>query len=685
MSFYFRHKVNSSATGIPVATAAASVSTSRHLMEFDTTSLLLASAVLAVTYLAVNKPEPDVHPFILNDQSTPANVRRPGESAVYRSKIVPHGSPLPTFPNANTRTITDVFARGYERTANGQHRFLGGKTADGDWSWVSQAKERIRNFGAGLLTLTDLKPGIEDKLGIYMRNSSEWILADLAAAHHSLVTVPMYTAWNLDAVRQCIQQTKLTTLVTTHRELPAMLSICPESSEENSDRAQRLGITLETFSAVENIGATNPCDELPTPKPDDLACICFTCGTSGEPRGVMLTHANQVCSMSSLLSIFMSGKGPNINDVYMSYLPLSHVFEHTLLLAVISVGGQVAAHSQSPHLMEKSAQIVKPTILPLVPHILNRIRDAIEQKVKQSGQLQQILYRRAFAAKLQWLRAGRVVNDSWWDRLVFSKLRAKFGGNVRIVPCGAAPISTDTLDWARVFFGCPVIEGYGQTETCAAISATHPNDYQHPYGSSVGMILPVNEVKLVDVPELCYLASDVPNPRGEICVRGGSVTKGYYGLPEDTRAVLSEDGWLKTGDIGEMLPNGTLKVIDRKKNVSKLSQGEYVAPAKMESIYENCDVVSQTYVHVDPLQHYLVGIVVPDESRLREIARERLQDANAPFSELCHNENVCSAVLEAMHDKGCEHELSRYEQVRRIILHPEPFTVENRLLTPTFK
>ncbi|KAI9598118.1 AMP-dependent synthetase/ligase [Syncephalis fuscata] len=106
---------------------------------------------------------------------------------------------------------------------------------------------------------------------------------------------------------------------------------------------------------------------------------------------------------------------------------------------------------------------------------------------------------------------------------------------------------------------------YSRMRTCAAISATHPNDYQHPYGSSVGMILPVNEVKLLDVPELCYLASDVPNPRGEICVRGGSVTKGYYGLPEDTRAVLGKDGWLKTGDIGEMLPNGTLKVIDRKK------------------------------------------------------------------------------------------------------------------------
>ncbi|KAI8055344.1 hypothetical protein BDF22DRAFT_676663 [Syncephalis plumigaleata] len=529
MPFYFRHKVNSIATA------------THHLMEFDSTSLLL--------------PEPDVHPFVLNEQSIPANVRRPGESAIYRSKMVPHGGPLPMFPNSQTRTLVD------------------------------------------------------DMLGIYMRNST----------------------------------------VTAHRNLPAILSICPECptvrwiiisdqapSEENSDRAQRLGITLETFTAVENIGAliharkylnqvsntalisSSTC----TSKPDDLACICFTCGTSGEPRGVMLTHA------------------------------VTHVFEHTLVLAIMSVGGQ------NLRMMEKSAQVVKPTILPMVPHILNRIREAVEKTVKQS----QLLYRRAINAKSRWLNEGRVVNNSWWDSLILV-IYVLTLVSVRIIPCGAAPITTDTLDWARAFFGCPVIEGYD----CAAIAATHPNDYQHPYGTCVGLVLPVNEIKLVDIPELRYYASDTPNPRGEICVRGGSVTKGYYGRPEDTRAILSEDGWLRTGDVGEMLPNGTLKVIDRKKNVCKLSQGEYVAPAKIESIYENCDLISQVYVHVDPLQHYLVAVVIPDAERIQEVARERQLDTNLSLSELCNNETIRNAILECMHDKGCEHELSRYEQVRRII------------------
>jgi hypothetical protein len=137
MPFHFRHKVNSIVTGIPIATATTANTTTHHLMEFDSTSLLLVSAVLAVTYLAINKPEPDVHPFILNEQSVPANVRRPGESAIYRSKMVPHGGPLPMFPNSQTRTLVDVFACGRGRTTNGQHRFLGSKSAEDEWSWVS--------------------------------------------------------------------------------------------------------------------------------------------------------------------------------------------------------------------------------------------------------------------------------------------------------------------------------------------------------------------------------------------------------------------------------------------------------------------------------------------------------------------------------------------------------------------
>jgi long-chain acyl-CoA synthetase len=253
----------------PAASSARSVT-----MEFDATSLFLASAVLAITYLTVNRPEPDVHPFILSEQSVPAGVRQRGESAIYRSRLTPHGTRLPVFPDANTRTIVDIFRKGKGRSEAGQGNCLGGKYANGMWRWLSYAEteRRILNFGSGLLNFTELKPNTENNMiGIYMRNSPEWIIADLAAAHYSLVTVPLYPAWALDSIRSCIQQTGLTTLVTTERELPGVLSICQECptlrwiivangtpSAENVDRAQRLGVSLETFAALENIGRTNP-------------------------------------------------------------------------------------------------------------------------------------------------------------------------------------------------------------------------------------------------------------------------------------------------------------------------------------------------------------------------------------------------------------------------------------------
>ena len=150
---------------------------------------------------------------------------------------------------------------------------------------------------------------------------------------------------------------------------------------------------------------------------------------------------------------------------------------------------------------------------------------------------------------------------------------------------GAAPIAPEVLDFFRAAMGCQVLEGYGQTETSAVITVTQFGDYSIDAGGHVGAVAPCCEVKLVDIPEMDYLATDKPNPRGEICVRGYNVFKGYYKLPDKTRECLDADGWCHTGDVGMFLPNGTLKIIDRKKNIFKLSQGEYIAPEKIENIY----------------------------------------------------------------------------------------------------
>jgi len=188
---------------------------------------------------------------------------------------------------------------------------------------------------------------------------------------------------------------------------------------------------------------------------------------------------------------------------------------------------------------------------------------------------------------------------------VFTKIRNRLGGRCKAMVTGAAPISPEVLDLLRIAFGCQVYEGYGQTEACAAISVTVTGDYSTGH---VGCPLPCVELKLVDVPEMNYTAEDKPNPRGEICVRGTSVCQSYYKEPEKTREAIDADGWLHTGDVGEIQPNGTLKIIDRKKNIFKLAQGEYIAAEKIENVVIRSPFIEQAWVYGNSLQVFSIAV-----------------------------------------------------------------------------
>ena len=179
---------------------------------------------------------------------------------------------------------------------------------------------------------------------------------------------------------------------------------------------------------------------------------------------------------------------------------------------------------------------------------------------------------------------------------------------------GSAPISMDVLNFLKVAFCCPILEGYGQTESTAASCVTMPDD---PIAGHVGGPLPCMKIRLRDIPEMGYLSNDTPNPRGEICFKGPAVFKGYFKNPEKNKEAII-DGWLQTGDVGVILPNGAVKIIDRAKNIFKLSQGEYIAPEKLENVYIQSPYIAQLHVHGDSLQSFLVAIVVPDFEELRK-------------------------------------------------------------------
>eukprot|EP00887_Chlorella_sp_A99_P004337 scaffold15.g4337.t1 len=237
---------------------------------------------------------------------------------------------------------------------------------------------------------------------------------------------------------------------------------------------------------------------------------------------------------------------------------------------------------------------------------------------------------------------------------------------------GASPISAEVFDFLRICFGATVLEGYGMTESSAIISVTPPGE---TVTGHVGPPNPACEVKLADLPEMGYTNADQPYPRGEVCVRGHIVFKGYYRDDANTREALDEDGWLHTGDVGAWLPGGRLKIIDRKKNIFKLAQGEYIAPEKIENVYARSPFVLQSFVYGNSLKAQLVAIVVPDPDYLLPWAKERG----------LHQADVVTSVLKSMLEEGRAAGLKGFEQVATVHLHPEQFSVENGLMTPTFK
>ena len=227
-----------------------------------------------------------------------------------------------------------------------------------------------------------------------------------------------------------------------------------------------------------------------------------------------------------------------------------------------------------------------------------------------------------------------------------------------------------------------MFEGYGQTEATAVVTATRAGDI---IPGHVGPPLPFCEVKLVDVPEMGYFSTDKPFPRGEVCSRGGHIFRGYYKDPKNTAEALDDEGWLHSGDIGQWNSNGTLTIIDRKKNIFKLAQGEYIAPEKIENVYVRSPLVAQVFVHGDSLQACLVAIVVPDLEELQKYVAAKGTVLSADSKEFYASSTVSKLILQDMQRVAHEARLSGFEQVRAIHVITEPFSVENGLLTPSFK
>ncbi|NXA22986.1 ACSL5 ligase, partial [Ibidorhyncha struthersii] len=629
----------------------------------------------------ISRPKPVLPPVDLNKQSVGV------EGGARRGALLTDNNLL-SYYFEDAKTLYEVFQRGLHASGNGN--CLGYRKPKQPYQWLTykQVLDRAQYLGSGLLQ-KGCKPSSNQFIGIFAQNRPEWIISEYACYTYSMVAVPLYDTLGPEAIVYIVNKADISIVICDKPDkAQILLENCEQEKtpglktiilmdlfdKELKERGAEVGVEILALQDVEELGRNNITEPVP-PKPEDLCIVCFTSGTTGNPKGAMLTHQNVVANAAAFLRSTENTVECTSSDITMSYLPLAHMFERVVQTVVYSCGAKVGFFQGDIKLLTDDMKTLKPTLFPVVPRLLNRIYDKIQSGAKSP--VKRCLLNFAVVMKMAEIKQGIIRNDSIWDKLIFKKVQETMGGRVRIMVTGAAPISPSVLTFLRAALGCQIFEAYGQTECSAGCTFSMPGDWTTGH---VGAPLACNIIKLDDVEEMNYFSS---NNEGEVCIKGPNVFKGYLKDPEKTAEAIDKDGWLHTGDIGKWLPNGTLKIIDRKKNIFKLAQGEYIAPEKIENVYIRSAPVAQVFVHGESLRSFLIGIVVPDPETLPEFAAKL--GIKGSYEDICKNPAVKKAILEDMVRLGKEAGLKSFEQVKDLYIHTEMFSVENGLLTPTLK
>jgi long-chain acyl-CoA synthetase len=571
-------------------------------------------------------------------------------------------------------TIVEVFERAMRVHARAD---LLNYKRGGAWRSISSEDflSRVRRVALGLHALG---LGRGERAGILSESSPEWVVVDVGCQFAGVINVPVYPTLAPQQVCYILEDSGARLLFVQNSAAlervraavggcKGLLNVVVMEGEASGDGA----LTLEELEARgAELEASRPglLEEVSGAiSPEDLATIIYTSGTTGEPKGVMLTHSNVVSNLigtSERLAF-------TPEDVVLSVLPLSHVFERGAMYMYLHHGAKIY-FAESIEKVGANLREVRPTLVVAVPRLYEKIYARIKEKAAEGGKAKTAILMWAVRVARQW--AQRVVwkrpVPAWLalehklaSRIVFSKWRDGVGGRIRLFLAGGAALPEEL---GLIFYGAglPIVQGYGLTETSPVITVNGPVD------NRVGTVgRPIRHVEV-------RIAED-----GEIESRGPNVMRGYYNKPEATREVFTTDGWFKTGDIGTLDAEGYLRITDRKKELFKTSGGKYVAPQPIEQRIKRSRFVNQV-VLIGNGRKFAAALIVPDWEMLRSYAQHKGLDCKTP-SEFCRHPRVID-LFQRQVDSVTE-DLSRFERVKRVALLERELTVEGGELTPTLK
>lgn len=543
-------------------------------------------------------------------------------------------------------------------------------------------------------------------IGIFARNCIEWVITDLACQINDVTSVAFYATLGSESFRHIFKQTQISTIFLSPESIPKFIdyyrqyyfesvknavimdfSLYLDKDRKEQASLEELGIRVLYFKDL--IKKVSPDKIQLTPaSPKSIITLCYTSGTTSLPKGAMLTQNGFACQK------FMNNDtGLNLtdSDVILSYLPLAHVLERLNVLLGLSLGVKFgfASNVETKKSLMDDLAILKPTVFVTVPRILVSLHQRVMDEFQQLTGCRKTTAYTGLEVKRKNYDKDHDIHHWYYDSLVFSKIKDKLGGKVRCVIVGSAPIPIDIARDIKIMLSCPLIEGYGMTELSGASNATHIRDKSN---LNVGGVLRVMKMKLIDHPDLNYHSKlkfeGNPAPTGEICYYGPCAFKGYFRDPQNTSEVLDEEGWVHTGDIGRIDPvNKGLKIIDRVKEIFKLSQGEYIAPAKLESLYIKSPYITQVCVYGNSEKSFIIAICVINKAKVTDLLLNNglIRSRDKDIITHLDNDLLHEAVKGSFEEIARQNNFTSLEKPSKIILTIDEFTVQNELLTPSMK